>query len=42
MKKMGLLLGILAVLSTLIGWALLSGQNTDHVWPDQGTFEQHG
>ena len=42
MKKIGLLVGILAVLSTVIGWALLAGQSAYHAWPDQGAFEQHG
>ena len=43
MKRLGLLFGIFVVISTLIGWVLLVGQNERSTqWPDQGTFDQHG
>ena len=41
MKKMGLWVGLCAVISTLIGLVIFSG-SPDPKWPDQGSFEQHG
>lgn len=33
---------VCAALSSLLGWFLLSDSEHHQVWPDQGTFEQHG
>lgn len=41
MKKMGLWVGICAVISSLIGLVIFSSYNNPK-WPEQGHYEQHG